>query len=218
MMKNRDNSQHEFWENQKNRREPCHPIIEAFSLPKINYIDNYIIFSSSQKLLDIGCGNGYFLYYFSKRTNAVGLDFSRQMLAQNPCENLVQGSALSLPFSDNSFDIVFCSNLLHHIKNPTNVIKEMKRISKKYIVISEPNRNNPFMSIFSIIIPEERMALKFSLSYMNKLIDRCGLSIINSCSMGSIVPNKTPVFLLKFLKKIDSELPFGFYNMIIAQK
>jgi SAM-dependent methyltransferase len=217
-MKIKENIQREYWDNQNNRREPDHPIIEAFSLPKINHLNNFINFSSSKKLLDIGCGNGYFSYYFSKRAETVGLDFSQKMLVQNPCKNLVQGTALSLPFKDNSFDIVFCSNLLHHIENPQDVIHEMKRVSTNYIVILEPNRNNPLMAIFSIIIPEERMALKFSLEYMNTLIDRCGLTIINSCSMGSIVPNKTPQLLLPLLKIIDIKSPFGFYNIIISKK
>ena len=36
-----------------------------------------------------------------------------------------------LPFKDNSFDLVLCSNLLHHLDDPTLVLNEMNRVAKK---------------------------------------------------------------------------------------
>ena len=166
----------------------------------------------------MGCGNGFFTYYFSKRTYSVGLDYSRYMLTLNPCNPLIQGSALSIPFKANSFELVFSSNLLHHVEDPTVVVKEMKRLSKKFVVLLEPNRNNPLMALFCAMVPEEHGALKFSLRYMKRLIEHCGLKTVASCSMGSIVPNKTPLSLLKWFKRIDWKVPFGFYNVVMSRK
>lgn len=170
-------------------------------------------------ILDVGCGNGFFTYYFSKlAAYTVGIDYSRYMLSINPTNPLIQGSALALPFKNNSFDLVFCSNLLHHVEDPTIVVKEMKRVSKKFVVLSEPNRSNPLMALFSATVPEERGTLKFSLGYMRRLIELSGLETIASCSMGSVVPNKTPLSLLKWFKRIDFKFPFGFYNVVISRK
>ena len=210
--------QREYWEGERERRSPEHPVIETFVIPKINFIRDYVNISKSTKLLEVGCGNGFFTYYFSKLVYTVGLDYSKYMLSINPCNPLIQGSALSLPFKTDSFDLVFCSNLLHHVEDPTIVVKEMKRVSKKFVVLSEPNRSNPLMALFSATVPEERGALKFSLRYMERLVELCGLKTIASCSMGSIVPNKTPLSLLKFFKTIDFKVPFGFYNVVISRK
>ncbi len=193
-------------------------MIEAFVCPKIDLIKSTLSFSEDTKVLDVGCGNGFFGYYFSKFCDVTELDYSRYMLSRNPCNSLVQGSALSLPFKNDTFDIVFCSDLLHHIKHPIIALREMKRVSKKFVILSEPNRNNPFMLLFSMIIREEHGTVKFSLRYMKGLVQLCGLKIIASCTMGSIVPNKTPLLLLKWFQKIDWRTPFGFTNVVISHK
>ena len=207
----------EYWESERKRRSPEHPVVDAFVMPKINYIGDYVDLSG-MSILDVGCGNGFFTHYFSQRAYTIGIDYSRYMLSINPCNQLIQGSALSLPFKANSFDLVFCSNLLHHIKDPEMVIREMKRVSKKYVVLSEPNRNNPLMALFSVLVREERGQLKFSLRYLKKLAVSSGLNIVDACSLGSVVPNKTPLSLLEIFKKIDKKSAIGFYSIVLACK
>jgi SAM-dependent methyltransferase len=209
--------QREYWEGERERRSPEHPVIDAFVTPKINYISDYVDLSK-MCILDVGCGNGFFTYYFSKLAYTVGIDYSRYMLSINPCDPLIQGSALQLPFKTNSFDLVFCSNLLHHVKNPEIVVSEMKRVSKKFVILSEPNRNNPLMALFSVLAREERGQLKFSLSYLKKVAISSGLNILDACSLGSVVPNKTPLFLLELFKKMDKKSVVGFYSIVLAHK
>ncbi len=36
------------------------------------------------RLLDVGCGNGFFSYYFDQVCEVVGVDFSGKMLEKNP--------------------------------------------------------------------------------------------------------------------------------------
>ena len=169
-------------------------------------------------LLDVGCGNGFFTVPFSKFFLVKGIDFSNKMVSLNPVKNCEVQDANNLKEKDNSFDIVFCSNLLHHLKKPSKAIKEMKRVSKKYVILSEPNRNNPLMYLFSLIRKEERGALKFSLRYMKRLCKKQGLKICYLKTMGAVVPNKTPKLAIKFLKMFDNFPIFGFYILIIARK
>jgi predicted SAM-dependent methyltransferase len=44
-----------------------------------------------------------------------------------------------LPFKDNSFDVVVMNQILEHLPNCEEIIKEAKRVSKKYIFIGLPN-------------------------------------------------------------------------------
>jgi ubiquinone/menaquinone biosynthesis C-methylase UbiE len=135
--------QKEYWEKERNRRSPSHPVIKAFAEPKVHYINRILASRGSRKfnemtLLDVGCGNGFFTYYFEPIYDTYGIDYSEFMLSINPCKKRACGSATDLPFAENSFDIVFCSNLLHHLEEPIDAVREMRRVSRKYVVLSEP--------------------------------------------------------------------------------
>lgn len=140
------------------------------------------------------------------------------MIELNPIKKKYVMDANNIKFNDNSFDVVFCHALLHHVNDMRRVIEEMKRVSKKYVVMLEPNRDNPLMFMFSLIVKEENKALKFSLSYLNKQVKSCGLNIISSFSYGLIVPNKTPKILLPFFKLFNTRFALGMTNFIISEK
>lgn len=213
-------NQKNYWEreNLTKRRLPEHPCIREYVLPKINEIKKIIQINKENTLLDVGCGNGFFIYYFDTICQTTGVDYSEKMIELNPIKDKHIMDANNLEFEDNSFDIVFCHALLHHIENIDKVIQEMRRVSKKYIVILEPNRNNPLMFLFSLIVKEERKALQFSLSYLKKVVSRNKLKIIDAFSYGMIVPNKTPIPLLPVVKRFNFKQPFGMTNFIITKK
>ena len=52
---------------------------------------------------------------------------------------LFRSDALQLQFDDNQFDLVCSFGVLHHIKTPDLAIKEMLRVAKKAIFISDAN-------------------------------------------------------------------------------
>lgn len=53
----------------------------------------------------------------------------------------VYGDARNLPFKDNSYDFVLSSDMLEHIpdRDRAKVIKEMLRVSRKYVLIGFPS-------------------------------------------------------------------------------
>uniref|UniRef100_A0A6H1ZER6 Putative methyltransferase n=1 Tax=viral metagenome TaxID=1070528 RepID=A0A6H1ZER6_9ZZZZ len=212
-------NQKNYWERENliKRRLPEHPCIREYVVPKIKEIQKIIQINKENTFLDVGCGNGFFGYYFEKICRTTGVDYSEKMIELNPIKNKHIMDANNLKFKDNSFDIVFCHALLHHIEDIDRVIQEMRRVSKKYIVILEPNRNNPLMFLFSLIIKEERKALNFSLAYLKKIVSK-NLKIIDAFSYGMIVPNKTPKIFLPIVKLFNFKQPFGMTNFVITQK
>jgi len=94
----------------------------------------------------------------------------------------------------------------------------MKRVSKNYVVILEPNRNNPLMFLFSMISKEERRVLRYSPIFLKDILCKVGLKIIYSFSYGLIVPNRSPELLLPFFKLFNFKFFFGMTNFIIARK
>jgi len=99
------------------------------------------------RILDLGCGVGRHVIssYTLKNIQAVGLDLCHADLVtakerfttefeepQNEQKSfgLTVGDALNLPFPDNSFDRVICSEVLEHIPDYKSVLKEIRRVMK----------------------------------------------------------------------------------------
>jgi len=105
------------------------------------------VFLNGKRILDIGCGIGRVLSFYSNFSNDIfGVDFSQNMLdiCRNnvPSAKLVNGDASNLPFKSNSFDLVSAFVVLQHIIDDGKrecVIKEMIRVTKPngIIVINE---------------------------------------------------------------------------------
>lgn len=54
-------------------------------------------------------------------------------------DNLVEGSGYALPFEDNSFDLVIETGVLHHLAEPAIAVREMCRVAKRGVMISDSN-------------------------------------------------------------------------------
>ena len=212
--------QKQFWERDQlvKRRSPQHPVIREYVVSKIEEIRKHIPIEKNTRLLDVGCGNGFFTYYFDQLCDVYGIDFSEKMIELNPIKNKAVMNAENLKFENNSFDVIFCHALLHHVDDIDQVIQEMKRVSRKWIVLLEPNRNNPLMFLFSLLVKEEWKAMRFSVRYMKRFVEQNGLKTYKSFSYGMIVPNKTPIFALPFFRLFNFIQPFGMTNFIIALK
>ena len=86
-------------------------------------------------VLDVGCGTANFLAEvagFAGR--AVGLDLSAGMLSQAASKqtgaHLVRGNAGSLPFDAQTFDAVYCIQVLHHLPEKQRFMAEVHRVLK----------------------------------------------------------------------------------------
>jgi len=106
--------------------------------------------NKNSKILDVGCGKGYFLYDFKEILNdpfVYGIDISEYAIKnckEEIRENVQIGNATKLPWEDNYFDLVISINTLHNLYNfdLEKSIKEIERVGKKnkYICI-ESYRN-----------------------------------------------------------------------------
>jgi ubiquinone/menaquinone biosynthesis C-methylase UbiE len=166
----------------------------------------------------VGCGNGFFTSRFIQICDTYGIDSSKKMVELNPHKNVSVMDARQIEYQDDSFDIVFCHALLHHVLERDRVIQEMKRVSKKMVVLLEPNRNNPLMFLFALMVREEKGVMDFSLKYLRNLAERNDLKVRAGFSQGCIVPNKFPTFLLPCVRKLDCRNPLGITNFMICEK
>jgi len=199
-------------------RDPTHPVVQAYAHPKIDYVLKNVTLPPNAKVLDVGCGGGVFTYHLARISDfVIGLDFSSNLLAQNRHRLKVCGDAVNLPFADGSFDMVFEANLLHHVSDRQSVIAAMKRVTRRYVVLIEPNRLNPVMFAFSLVVPAERGGLNSSARTLKRLVEEGGMKCLSVMTTGMISQNNTPEFLLPFLKRFDKEISWGEYVVLIAE-
>ncbi len=113
-------------------------ILESF-FPKTN---------NKEKVADIAGGSGIVSEWMEKQGYEVTLiEFSDNAVAQakiRGIKNIYQGMVEkrgSLPFSDDSFDIVFFGDIIEHLFDPESALLEMSRILKPggKLIISCPN-------------------------------------------------------------------------------
>ncbi len=92
---------------------------------------------SATTLIDVGCGNGYFL----SRLKGTGLEtWGCDVFDSAPFQHsrYVQGDIEDLPFEDNQFDIVTSHHTLEHVIDLEKSISELKRIARKQLMIVVP--------------------------------------------------------------------------------
>lgn len=106
--------------------------------------------ADARSVLDVGCGNGFFLGYLASKKacrfdKLVGIDPSNEA-RRHASVKTVEGSAIHLPFDSESFDLVTCLEVLEHVPYPDydKAISELERVSRRYVLITVPNNQNLF--------------------------------------------------------------------------
>ena len=132
---------------------------EACTAPENRFILRHMGDITSKRLLDLGCGAGENSVYFAKKgARCMAADYSPgmvQVALQLAASNGVQiegctANAMALKFPDNTFDFVYASNLLHHLPEPQQAIKEMHRVLKPggKACFWDPLKHNPIINVY----------------------------------------------------------------------
>lgn len=120
----------EFFDHYDRLREINEP------LPTSYEIHEYPRFAG-QRVLDVGCGNGYVLSKYALEgaspfgidITSAGVDLSRQRFELLGLAGaFVVGSAEQLPYDDDSFDCVCSMGVLHHTPDTARAVAEILRV------------------------------------------------------------------------------------------
>lgn len=123
-----------------------------------------------KKILELGSGYGINLISWIKKYNldVVGvepesegfvstIDVSKKLCQLNgvPLDRVVVSKGESLPFDDNSFDIVYSANILEHTNNPIAVLRESLRVLKPGGILhfEMPNFTSFFEGHYLVFMP-----------------------------------------------------------------
>jgi ubiquinone/menaquinone biosynthesis C-methylase UbiE len=126
--------------------------------------------------LDVGSSTGiidnYLSAYFRKTT---GIDIDTQAVLHARGEygkedlEFLEADALNMPFDDNSFDIVICSQIYEHVPNAVKLMSEIHRVLRpsgvcffsagNRINVIEPHYRLPFLSVLPKFLAHHYMRI-----------------------------------------------------------
>ena len=211
--------QRDYWEADTVHRDARHPVVERFSRQRWAHLTRLIDLAGVREALDVGAGNGFSTLYAPEHVDAVATDGSWRMLSRHPGRARVIADAMTLPFASNAFDLVFCWELLHHVEEPWRALREMARVSRKYVLFFEPNPLNPAQFLFALYDREHRWVLRFSRGFVLDQVKRAGLRTISFERCGLIFPNMTPLSLSRILARMPFSWPgVGISQLVVAEK
>lgn len=169
-----------------------------------------------QTILDIGCRDKELKKYLKEGTLYQGIDFKDddEVLAHN-LEN-------GIPFSDNSFDVVFALDVLEHVENIHFLFSEVLRVSKTEAIVALPNMS--YWKFRLRYLKGKDISDKYVLP-SKKILDRhrwltsykSSKSLIQNLSGNSKIEEKKYYYQYtsKVLKWIDLRMSKNFPNLFV---
>jgi 2-polyprenyl-3-methyl-5-hydroxy-6-metoxy-1,4-benzoquinol methylase len=129
-----------------NKYESKNPFVKLLIKNYFNNLSKLLIpvkdeISSS---LDIGCGEGYVSQYMKNLGFDIeGADISKDIIDiakyLHPDVPFDVKSIYNLVYYNKRYDLVMAVEVLEHLNNPEQALKELKKVSNKYVFISVPN-------------------------------------------------------------------------------
>lgn len=155
-------------------------------------LDEFEKYRKNNRLLDVGCGMGFFLEQAKKRGWEVyGTEYSPKAVEINEAKGIkmMQGQLNSTLFKDTDFDIVTSFEVIEHINNPLEEVREIYKLLRKggLFYCTTPN----FNSLLRYYLKENYNVINYPehLSYytkktLNKLLTENGFRQLKTLAHG----------------------------------
>lgn len=162
----------------------------AFFSRRREVITRLIKRANGRMALDIGCGSGVYSRNLAlKGYEVTSLDISKSYvkstreLTKNYPTHFVIADAQWLPFKDDAFDAVLCSEVLEHLLYPLIAIREIRRVARigSDIYMSVPSAYSLTEKILRFLGDKEHLHC-FSPTFITRLLEEYSMSPTNTRS------------------------------------
>lgn len=113
---------------------------------RLNLIRRYVELEGA-RVLDIGCGIGTYVEKLSEVSGeAYGVDIDATRVKSGKTNGLSVAVSERLPFANGSFDVVLLNEVIEHVQDDAETLREACRVLRPggHVVIYAPNRLYPF--------------------------------------------------------------------------
>jgi SAM-dependent methyltransferase len=156
--------------------------------------------ASSGRLLDVGCGSGWSTLAFTRAGfDATGIDLNPAAFEAPGCD-LREGSALTVPFEDETFDVVATHQCLEHVPEPRLALSEMARVCKPggLVIVVGPNLVSPAIGLLSLRYAYQRRTSELQHHpYGNTVLEVLAMTAVRSYQLLSKVLSRRPQFIMR---------------------
>ena len=168
-----------------------------------DFVLNFLSVTQATKLLDVGCGSGYFCKLaVDKKIDVTGLDATTELVDEAkkrvPAANFHIGEMEELPFEEKSFDVVCGFNSFQYAADIKNALLEAKRVLKdggKIAAMIWGNKEDceaaTYLKAVGSLLPPPQPGAggPFALSenqLLEKILEEIGFKIISNTDISSI--------------------------------
>lgn len=118
-----------------------------------DYIRNISREFKNKKILDIGCGTGYYTRLFGKHNNVTGIDLLACVQERYKNFQFKKADATRLSLRSNTFDAVVSFDVIEHIENDKAMIEEAYRVLEDggQLIVGTPNRDRLIHLLLRVI-------------------------------------------------------------------
>lgn len=200
-----------------------------------------------QSILDVGCGNGEELGKYVSKYDQYGIGLDINEIKNSNAKNIefTRGDALHLPIKEDMFDLLTATEIIEHLPNGEQFLRECHRIlkDKGHLILSTPNKLR-FLYLIALvrkIKKDTETGHGLSFGHINeytprtikKELQKAGFSIL-FFKYGAISPYVFPPYLIlnqemkiinEFYKLLNTITNFRFLKplfkgdmIIVAQK
>lgn len=97
-----------------------------------NLLETYKPIDDEARVIEVGSGAHGLIFYFGARqgigVDPLAVEYCRLFPAWQRCASTVAAFGEHLPFTDESFDVVICDNVVDHGEAPATIVRELVRI------------------------------------------------------------------------------------------
>tara|TARA_Y100000389_G_scaffold65608_1_gene61711 strand:+ start:857 stop:1522 length:666 start_codon:yes stop_codon:yes gene_type:complete len=138
-----------YWDGSRKINYGGYKYIKGRWTPVIKKICKYYNLKNNAKILDVGCGKGFFLKDLKDYNDTFevhGVDISKYAIKKSHPDVksfITESNSNKLNWKDNYFDLVVSFNTLHNLHNYDlfKSLKELERVGKKKYLVVESYRN-----------------------------------------------------------------------------
>jgi SAM-dependent methyltransferase len=163
-------------------------------MPLIRDLIHSITTYSKGRVMDIGCGNKPYEKIFENCTEYLGCDIVQSN--ENKVDILCE--ATKIPVDSNSFDTVFCTQVIEHVEDHNGLLSEAFRVLKPngHIIVSGP--------MYWHLHEEPHDFFRFTKYGFKYILEKSGFEVVEIlanggkwATLGQMIIHTFPHFLVK---------------------